>query len=248
MVTIGNYYEDRVVAFIDILGFREHVKLTQGDSKHAKNLHHVLEFISDLKHDNDKGILSQKELGKEVSVFSDSIVISYPLSLASASFYLLLDIIHLQLEMMGLGILMRGGVTSGELYHNDNIVYGPAMIEAYELESRRAIYPRIVVNPKVIEEGIKNALHDPQDELEHLSGLLEKDEDHQLFIDYMYQWQEIDNEYHYFEALDMTRTLILDQLKLQQDPGVLLKYNWLKRYYNNTLRKLAPEYAEGRYI
>lgn len=247
-MTAHDYYENRVVAFIDILGFREHVRQTLTDTTHAKNIQRVLEFITELKHDNDQGLLSEKELGKEVSVFSDSIVISYPLSLKSACFYLLLDIIHLQLEMMGLGILMRGGVTAGKLYHNDHIVYGPAMIDAYELESKRAIYPRVLVNPIIIEEGMKNALHDPEDELEQLLSLLEKDEDHQLFIDYMFQWQEIDEESAYFDALDTTKSLIKDQLQSLQDPGVLLKYNWLKRYYNKTLDKLKPQYTKGRYL
>ncbi|MDP9700534.1 hypothetical protein [Paenibacillus polysaccharolyticus] len=247
-MSMEKFYEDRVVAFIDILGFREHVKQTLHNSSHARNLQRVLEFISKLKHDNDEGILAQKELGKEVSVFSDSIVISYPLSLESASFYLLLDISHLQLEMMGLGILMRGGVTIGELFHNDNIVYGPAMIEAYELESKMAIYPRVIVNPMVLEEGIKKAVHDLEDELEHLLGLLEIDEDHQLFIDYMFQWQEIDDESAYFNALDLTRSIIENQLQSLKNPGVLLKYNWLKRYYNKTLDKLDTQYTEGRYL
>ncbi|PDZ55088.1 hypothetical protein CON15_23105 [Bacillus cereus] len=58
---------------------------------------------------------------------------------------LLLVVVHIQLEMMRKGILMRGGLAVGLLCHNDNIVYGPAMVEAYELESKLAIYPRVVV-------------------------------------------------------------------------------------------------------
>ena len=50
--------------------------------------------------------------------------------------------------MMSKGILLRGGITVGQLCHKDNIVYGPAMVEAYELESKSAIYPRVIVSEK----------------------------------------------------------------------------------------------------
>lgn len=74
MTTLENY-EDRVVAFIDILGFREIINRTINNPTLTEKVQRVLVRISDVKKDNDHGTLSQKELGKEVSVFSDSIVI-----------------------------------------------------------------------------------------------------------------------------------------------------------------------------
>jgi hypothetical protein len=49
-----------------------------------------------------------------------------------------------------IGFLIRGGVTIGNLYHAQGIVFGPAMVEAYELESRTAVYPRIVVSHTIM--------------------------------------------------------------------------------------------------
>ncbi len=238
-MSLEYHFEDRVIAFIDILGFREHVKRAEIDTDHAKLLHHTLNFIMELKSQNEHGTLSQQEIGKEVSVFSDSIVLSYPLSLKSSCFYILLDIVHLQLEMMNLGILMRGGVTVGKLYHKNNVVYGPAMVEAYDIESKLAIYPRVLVNEEVIKRGLENGNHSPVEELNHLIGLLAEDEDHQLFIDYMSQSQEVDEPSSYLEALEKTKTLIENQLTTLKKPNVLLKYLWLKRYYNSTMRKIA---------
>jgi hypothetical protein len=236
-------YEKRVVAFIDILGFSDHIKKTIVDPAHARKIHQVLVQIQELKTDNDRGLLAQKPFGREVSVFSDSIVISYPMSMKSAVHHLLMDIIYLQLRMMGADILMRGGIAIGDIYHNDNIVYGPAMIDAYELESKYAIYPRVILQQQVLAQAALNAEHPPDEELEYLSGLLEVDEDKQIFVDYMLQWEELDEEYDYRLYLLKTRKLIENQLADQTRPDVLLKYNWLKRYYNSTLIKYNHEFA-----
>ncbi|MDD1505398.1 hypothetical protein PVA17_22000 [Lysinibacillus sp. CNPSo 3705] len=244
----NKYYEERVIAFIDILGFQEHVTRSETDANHSERLHNALAYLSSIKTDNYKGAYPQNDLGREVSVFSDSIVISYPLTFKSASFYLLLDIIHIQLDMMNAGILVRGGVTVGKLYHSDGVVYGPAMNEAYQIESKYAIYPRVVVEKKVIIEGVKNSLHDPLLELEYIKGLIKEDEDHQFFIDYISQWQEIDDEESYLYALDVTKDLVVNEIQKQTNPNILLKYNWLKRYYNSTLDKLNSNYTKDRYI
>ena len=46
-----------------------------------------------------------------------------------------------------MGALVRGGFTVGELYIDNMMVWGQALVEAYRLESERALYPRIVVDP-----------------------------------------------------------------------------------------------------
>lgn len=242
-------YEERIIAFIDILGFREHINQTVTSSSHFNKIRKVLNFISDLKQDNDMGHLSQKEIGKEVTVFSDSIVISYPISLPSAGFHLLIDVIHLQLEMMGEGIQMRGGITVGPLCHEDNIVYGPAMVEAYELESKLAVYPRIIIKDEAIKIAASEGNHSPREELDYIMKLLEQDHDGHFFLDFMAQWEEITYEHDYLTALTITRAVIIKSLvDYAQTPNILVKYTWLKDYFNNTLKKLKPQYTQGRYI
>nr|WP_317187917.1 hypothetical protein [Acinetobacter gerneri] len=46
-------------------------------------------------------------------------------------------------------ILLRGALTIGEIYHDENMVFGPAMVEAYELESKVAEFPRIILHDKI---------------------------------------------------------------------------------------------------
>ncbi len=51
------------------------------------------------------------------------------------------------------GILFRGGMTIGNIIHNDNgTVFGQDLIDAYQLESKSAKYPRIILSDKLISE------------------------------------------------------------------------------------------------
>lgn len=49
----------------------------------------------------------------------------------------------------GVGWLVRGGITIGDFYIDDTIVWGPALLRAYELEDKLAIYPRIILDETV---------------------------------------------------------------------------------------------------
>lgn len=51
--------------------------------------------------------------------------------------------------------LCRGGVVVGSAYHHHRVVFGPAVIHAYELEQDVAKYPRIVVT-----DAVRNAAWD----------------------------------------------------------------------------------------
>ena len=43
-------------------------------------------------------------------------------------------------------MLIRGSITIGDLIHDEHILMGPTMIEAYKMESEVALYPRIIVS------------------------------------------------------------------------------------------------------
>src|ERR1700734_1453383 len=50
------------------------------------------------------------------------------------------------------GFLLRGGITVGEVVHDDECVFGPGLVRAYELESKKAYYPRFVLDHDVAAE------------------------------------------------------------------------------------------------
>ena len=64
------------------------------------------------------------------------------------------------MNALSCGFLTRGGATLDKLYHKEGVVFGPAMVESYSIESRIAVYPRIVVSPKLL--GFRPDLKSPR--------------------------------------------------------------------------------------
>lgn len=241
--TYEEVYGKRVVTFVDILGYKNIINKTMKCNDKAVRLLDIMNHISEEQKENYEGILSQNDIGKEISIFSDSIVISYPIDLGGSLFFVLMDLIYLQMELISSGILFRGGVVIGDLYHNKNIIFGPAMLKAYELESEKAIYPRIIIEPGTINEGIKSraSQNSFDDEAGYILSLLRKDDDGYYFLDYLKQYQELDDPYYYYIMLESLREMICKAFIEIKDEGVLEKYKWLRKYYNLTLKSVRFE-------
>lgn len=160
-------YEDRLVCFIDILGFKEATKEAQDNPRVLTALYdalselegsnlvsHLHESVPVLTGDRnftnalDAGLITeiQKTWPLVATQFSDSFVISCSTSNTGSSLLLIRAIDFLQnIFFKHLGMLMRGGISKGPLIHRQGgPLFGPAMNEAYVLESKKAIYPRIV--------------------------------------------------------------------------------------------------------
>lgn len=139
-------YDTRVVAFVDILGFESLIQHLENNEVLHQKVHGALKQIKNVKVLSLQSITAQSDL--EVSVFSDSIVISAPKDNYHGVIW---SSIHLQSTLLNLGILTRGGISCGKTVHEDDILYGEGMIRAYKLESRTAFYPRILVDRSILE-------------------------------------------------------------------------------------------------
>ena len=216
-------YEKRIVAFLDILGFSTMIEDSKVDTPLRSKIKRATEIIRESA--------DTEETGRAVSTFSDSAVISYPLNKYSSLFYLLIDIIHLQLKLGALGIMFRGGIAIGDCFHDGNIIFGPAMNEAYRLESKVAKWPRVVISEETLKKGL-NATIEPNPygidyDLDEIKSLL-KEDDYQnnipelnderdistlFFVDFLSQPQElIDNGDEYLEWLRDFRVAIVEGL------------------------------------
>jgi hypothetical protein len=140
-------YEDRVLAYVDVLGWRKLVKESEKDFSVMKT---VTEAVESLKR-AEQGIRElrdfagdQRALMPEVTVFSDTVVASCPPNRIAID----LLVGQLQLfstELMLHGLYTRGALVRGPLVHTDGVILGPALVDAYELETSVAKYPRILV-------------------------------------------------------------------------------------------------------
>jgi len=162
---MASKYEQRAVLFLDVLGFKRLIDLKREDL-----VEEALMVTS-----------AQYQSNYEISAFSDNMAVSLKFERG----YELLDLIHfasyLAWHLLHKGVMSRGGVAVGELFHKNGIVYGPALVSAYQLESQVACYPRIVLekdavaksleiggNPPGCEDSIREQLRTDFDGWEHI--------------------------------------------------------------------------------
>ncbi|KTC78705.1 hypothetical protein [Legionella cincinnatiensis] len=170
-------YEDRTCVFIDILGWKDAINHLSAKeiyeilkpflviyqdhrNRHASIKNARKNSVNTHTEENQYSISTIDEDGQpyevptmyeqvHLTVFSDSLVLSMPLAFEHRIYSKLPSIIIGFLEK---GFLLRGGISVGKLYHIDNIIFGPALVEAHKLESNEAKFPRILISDKVIDE------------------------------------------------------------------------------------------------
>ena len=131
----------RVVAFIDILGFSEIIKRISGEAE--PELFKLIDLtFSEIERRRNK-IDSSNQQPEKMTAFSDCFVIST----IPERYDYLIDLIALMTRRLLInGILLRGGITMGKLFHDSDRVFGEGLISAYNLENKAAVYPRILID------------------------------------------------------------------------------------------------------
>ena len=236
---INTNYKLKYVAFLDLLGFKNMVYQSIGNQNILNNINMALSYIGKMQYDNYNGIMPMVDLGKQVTAFSDSIVISYDASMPGGGFHVLMDLVYICNDLLGIGIPIRGGVTVGPLIHDAQKCFGPAMIDAYLMESQKASFPRVIIDQKVLEYDLSKPgeANTIEYEADYLNGIIKIDpRDKLLFLDYMKQCNEFDEPAIYNDYILRTREFIIRKLKTYAyNENLYPKYDWLKWYYNETI-------------
>lgn len=119
-------------------------------------------------------------------------------------------------------ILIRGAITIGDLIHDNQILMGPAMVEAYTMESQVAKYPRIIVCDMAKQvwdkcTQILQVAYVPDNQF------MLKDSDGQWYIDYLN-----DLDYNFSNDGERMYRSIRNIIKQNiSNPDLQLKYQWL---------------------
>jgi hypothetical protein len=137
-------YEDRYCAFIDILGFRNLVRGLHS-SQDAIALRNVMRKI----HAPTSAPTVNWSVDFRAQSISDAIAISTT-ALDSGLYRILEAIEDLAVDLLREGYFIRGALVRGQLYHDASMVFGEALVRAYELESTIARFPRVVIGKEVM--------------------------------------------------------------------------------------------------
>lgn len=158
-------YENRFVAFLDILGFKELIYKIESEGEKSSDFQRVrsvLNFLheesieSNGQHDlpvyeQKEGYMLEKELGDpRISYISDCVIISTESSFDGFK-SLCNKITKFSTDIAYDGIFLRGSITHGKVYHHGPMLFGSAYQKAYQLESEHAKHPRIIIDDIVFD-------------------------------------------------------------------------------------------------
>ena len=241
-------YEECIVTFIDILGFRDLL-----DTKTAAEIRQILDIFrrEAVPYDDGESIdPSQPRLTSEVKTeaISDAVVRARTIHTNyrdGALFHELLDLVFIQAACIEKGILLRGALTIDYAHVGQALegpVFGPGLVKAYQMEEREAIYPRIIIEEAVIERfendrSLWKEGHHKSQEAAYLGDLLKTDEAGLKFVDYLGAVEtEMDDYGSYLEFLQRHKELVERGLSVTSRREVRRKYAWLKNYHDSQVK------------
>ncbi|MGN0282688.1 MAG: hypothetical protein ACI4B3_10400 [Prevotella sp.] len=176
-------YETRLIAFVDFLGFKKMIEESENNPMRIGEVYSAIHSIYRVLWDylaNSPGDTTLR-----ITHFSDSIVMSCVISEIEEVVLIIRNLRYIQQKLVeDHSMLIRGAITIGDLIHDDHILMGPAMVEAYTLESTVAKYPRIIVEDLAKQvwdmcTKLLNVSHTPDNQF------MLRDSDGQWYIDYI---------------------------------------------------------------
>lgn len=232
-------YQDRVVAFIDVLGFHEKLSEFENDAK-TKKLEEggeylvsekVNEFLNTFK--EVISLLDRDNL--RYYLFSDNICITIDyLENPNLLISLLVTVSQLFYAFAQKGYFLRGGIDVGKFIDEKQIALGIPLARAYALESKDAVFPRILISDRYY-ELIKD--HSEQNKITEYSSL---NIDNLIYKSCEFYYLNVffnvtgkEDKGLFFSSF---REKILENLLLNsKKEKIFIKYQWLVEQYDSFL-------------
>lgn len=226
--TVDVAYRERYVAFLDILGFSELTRRAHDDPAWRNYLR---EAIATLKSTLPAQMDSEDFRFVQ---FSDSIVISADRT-ALGLFMVINGCRLLSRNMLSRGVLLRGGIAAGHFHHDEQLMFGPALLDAYAFEQQGGP-PHISLQP-VVESEIRILLgtnisdrlvrQDPWD----LSPMLHVLDEFEHYDAIPRAGGEVLDR----EAIRLAERITENATDMKTPAGIRAKWRWLQDYWNRSI-------------
>jgi len=259
------FYEDRVVAYVDVLGFRDLVQRSSNSSSQQEQIRQILRSLAfaepawtrdsplelvcgSLRRlgDQDAPASAARKIGQYASsesgtTFSDSVVLSVVSSSLGIS-HMIAALLALSIDLAEWGAYIRGGISLGLVHYDDNNPVGPAVLDAYRLEQTVATYPRIVISTEAYQAIASVSVAS----IGHLARYIRTDpNDGRPFLDFLGAPAMDLVALSRAESLREIRQQLLRQLSGRlADSRVRRKLDWLVSYFNTALAEVQAEGLE----
>ena len=255
-------YEDRAVAFVDILGFKDIIASTieqNGNEieEETKKLNSFFDEVNKEFSSEEKWTSIPDSCTRIVTHFSDSIVFSVKAAQKDGVLFLLDYFHYLIIIAIHYGFLIRGGITYGKVCHTEDKIFGPAMNASYLMESNEAKFPRIVIHEDVLRATFKNRgpQADEDDVVKYLSHLVQKDTDGVFYLDYFSNvingYEYAIDKYNYSQKIISIINNLDTKINSLSDEALKINLNskssWLKTKFNELLEEQKSIYSAEEY-
>lgn len=148
-----------IAGFLDVLGFSQLVVSASSVDESQQILDKVATAISEARTAARKSFSLSTMTDPArwaVKFFSDNLVFGIPLdgsdiSSRQAAWFALRCIQHYQLQMALGGFFVRGALADGHICLTDEIIFGSALVECYQLESKASIVPRVILDKPLVQ-------------------------------------------------------------------------------------------------
>lgn len=224
-------FEDRAVAFIDVLGFKTIVNKASENESDLQKLNSLITLLDSAVPDLNEAMVNVPPIYRPQYIYvSDSIILSAPLSIENKKYFcglgvIVMRCIQLMHHLLNDGYLIRGGIEIGKVWHTETNIIGPAYQEAYKIETC-AKNPQIILGIKASELWRKknnklNQMCIDRNGVLIVNGLCDL---------YTPEPDSVEERYKTY------RQIIESSLKQGLEPRALEKWEWYKEHFEDVLK------------
>ncbi len=225
---------ESVVGFLDVLGFSHSVMTAAETDQSQQCLDSIVQALHDTRAQVRKSLADDayaKGRNWAIKFFSDNVLLGCSCEGpggASAALFALQCAKHYQLHMALSGHFVRGALTLGPLCVTEEIIFGSALIESYQLEAKASVVPRIILSEALLKMPTVEG-RSTQDSAAD-ADLICRDIDGWWFVNYLQatlgpdgvNWQQIEQH----------KQAVLASLARSPRHDILPKFGWVSRYHN----------------
>jgi len=235
-------FKEYFLVYMDLLGSKDRIlNYTDPDDWNTDlgYLHSVYQLYKKAIEYKNEIYERYRPRGLQTKIFSDNIVIAAEVpdteeEMKNTLIFLSYVASRFQTYALYLdGWLVRGCLTCGKLYLHENpsFIWGEGLVRAYNIETHVAIYPRVVIDNRIVGatgKTLRDLLND--------DGVISKNiicgEDDVCYLNY---FNIITNSYTYDEKESLSTEsgaqLSMLEQEYQDNPEVLLKIKWTKNLW-----------------
>ncbi len=238
------HFKNHLVAYVDVLGFKNIIMGLKGNK--IKQIEFLNEYLIDatIKAKQIKSVKGKSNIKLDIKIISDTFFFSIPCEstdMVNSLAHMAVAVGFLQSYLCSKGIWTRGAICFGELIRDlDNLV-GPALIDSYLLESTDAIYPRVILDTRLLKffngsQDLVSKVNDIQFDNwqgqklfylnEHYPLIDTKFSDDLIFVDYFNGFLGEQEEHSLFlSSIDCL------EKAFHEKPDIYKKHKWTQRYF-----------------